>query len=96
VAFLYRLLPPRPSFPEDMSPEEAAVMERHFGYWQGLLDRGTALAYGPVADPEGTWGLGLLDLDDEPAARELAQEDPAVESGVCTYAVMSIDLVRPD
>jgi uncharacterized protein len=95
MAFLYRLLPPRPTFPQDMSPDEADAMQRHAGYWRDLLDRRVAVAYGPVLDPDGVWGLGLLDLDDEAEARAVADGDPAVQSGVCTYAVLPIDLETP-
>jgi uncharacterized protein YciI len=95
MAFLYRLQPPRASFAQDMSAAEADVMERHVGYWQDLLQRGEALAFGPVLDPEDPWGLGLLDLDDEQAARAIGDADPAVEGGVCTYAVIPMELVRP-
>ena len=95
MAFVYRLQPPRPTFPQDMSPDEAEMMERHVAYWQDLLSRERALAFGPVLDPEGPWGLGLLDLDDENDARAVAEDDPAIESGVCTYALLPIDLVRP-
>jgi hypothetical protein len=48
-----------------------------------------------VFDPAGVWGLGLLELDDEPAARAVGDEDPAVTGGVCTYEVMPMQLVRP-
>jgi uncharacterized protein len=95
VAFLYRLLPPRPTFARDMSPSEAEVMQRHVGYWQDLLDRDVALAFGPVLHPEDPWGLGLLDVDDEQTAQAIAQDDPAVQAGTCAYEVVPIDLVRP-
>jgi uncharacterized protein len=95
MAFLYRLLPPRPSFAEDMSAEEAEVMERHGAYWQDLLDRGVALAFGPVLDPRGPWGLGLLDLDDEREARAIGENDPAVRSETCAYEIVPMELVRP-
>jgi hypothetical protein len=36
VAFLYRLMPPRPTFAQDMSSAEADVMRRHVAYWQDL------------------------------------------------------------
>ena len=94
MAFLYRLQPPRPSFAQDMSPEEAGVMQRHMGYWQDLLSRDVAVAYGPVMDPDDPWGLGLLDVDDEQRARAIGDADPAVESGTCTYAVVPMQLVR--
>jgi uncharacterized protein len=95
MAFVYRLQPPRPSFPQDMSADEAEVMERHVAYWQDLLGSERALAFGPVLDPEGPWGLGLLDLDDEKDAQTIAADDPAIESGLCTYALLPIDLVKP-
>lgn len=95
MAFLYRLLPPRPSFSEDMSPDEAEVMERHLRYWQDLLNRNVAVAYGPVLHPKEPWGLGLLDLDDEQAAQAIGNADPAVQSGTCGYEVVPMQLVRP-
>jgi hypothetical protein len=52
MAFLYRLLPPRPTFAQDMNSAEADVMQRHVAYWQDLLNRDVALAFGPVLDPE--------------------------------------------
>jgi hypothetical protein len=95
MAFLYRLLPPRRTFAQDMSPAEADAMQRHVGYWQDLLDRDVAVAFGPVLDPDDPWGLGLLDLDDEQAARAIADRDPAVESGTCTYKLVPMQLVWP-
>jgi hypothetical protein len=78
-----------------MSPEEAEVMERHVGYWQDLLDRDVAVAFGPVLDPADPWGMGLLDLDDEQQARAVAESDPAVQSGTCTYEIVPMQLVEP-
>jgi uncharacterized protein YciI len=95
MAFLYRLQPPRASFAGDMSPAEAEVMERHVAYWQDLLSRREALAFGPVLHPTDPWGLGLLDLEDEQAAKAIGDADPAVESGICTYEVVPMELVRP-
>lgn len=95
MAFLYRLLPPRPSFSEDMSAAEAEVMERHVGYWQDLLDRNVAVAFGPVLHPDDPWGLGLLDLDDHQTAQAIAEADPAVQSGTCSYEVVPMQLIQP-
>lgn len=96
MAFLYRLLPPRPTYHLDMSPEEAEVMETHGGYWMNLLQQGTAVAYGPVLDPAGVWGLAILDLEDEDAARDLVDDDPAIVSGFCTYQLLEMQLVKPE
>jgi hypothetical protein len=78
-----------------MDPVEAEVMERHVAYWQDLLNRDVALAFGPVLHPTDPWGLGLLDIDDDQAARAIGDEDPAVASGTCTYEVVPMQLVRP-
>ena len=56
--FLCRLVSPRPSFPHDMTAAEAALMQEHASYWMGLVQDGTAVAFGPVFDAEGAWGLG--------------------------------------
>jgi uncharacterized protein YciI len=95
MAFLYRLQPPRASFAQDMSAAEAEVMERHVAYWQDLLSREVALAFGPVLDPQDPWGLGLLDLDDEQVAHAIGDADPAVEGGICTYELVPMELVKP-
>jgi uncharacterized protein YndB with AHSA1/START domain len=79
--FFCRLLPPRPSFAMDMSPEEAEVMKTHAAYWRALLARGTAVVFGPVGDPAGPWGMGVLRVADEAELARLQAEDPAVLSG---------------
>ena len=95
--FLYKLLAPRPDFAFTMSPEEAAVMAEHGRYWHGLLDRGTAVAFGPVVEPTGAWGLGLLEVDDQAEVDRVRNGDPAVTSGVATAEVhpMIAPTVRP-
>ncbi len=58
--FLCRLIPPRPGFAQDMTPAEGEAMKRHAAYWAGLLAKKSVIAFGPVADPRGVWGLGLV------------------------------------
>jgi uncharacterized protein len=74
--FLCRLNPPRPSFAVDMSDEERAMMGEHVAYWSGLLDEGRVVAFGPVADPAGGWGVSILDVDDEAAVQAMIAADP--------------------
>ena len=85
--FLYKLIPPRPTFAVDMSQTEAGIMAQHVEYWGGLTDRGTAVAFGPVADPAGAWGLAIVEAVSEEAVRTLGLEDPAVTSGMSTFEV---------
>lgn len=81
LSFLVRLLPPRPSFPMDMTDEERAIMGEHVGYWRQKLAEGVAVAFGPVADPKGAWGLGLLRVPDASLVAAFEAGDPAVASG---------------
>jgi uncharacterized protein YndB with AHSA1/START domain len=80
--FLIRLLPPRPTFLFDMSEAEKRVMGEHVGYWKGLLGQGVAFAFGPVADPKGVWGVGIVEVEGEAAVSALEKADPAIQSGL--------------
>ena len=79
--FFCRLLPPRPSFAADMTAEERAIMQEHAAYLRARMGEGKVVVFGPVADPSGPWGLGILRAADEAAARALTQSDPAILSG---------------
>ena len=77
--FFYKLVPPRPGFARDMTAEEAAMMGQHAAYWKGRIEAGVKVfALGPVADPAGVFGIGVMDVDSEAAAHELARNDPAI------------------
>ncbi|MBV9515923.1 MAG: hypothetical protein JO280_18080 [Mycobacteriaceae bacterium] len=88
--FLFRLLPPRPDFAQTMAPDEQEAMARHAAYWHQLLEAGRVVVYGPVADPEGVWGLGVLWADSQAEAVEVGQQDPVVAAGVATFDVAEI------
>jgi hypothetical protein len=76
--FLYKLIPPRPTFPGDMTEVEGAIMEDHFGYWAGLIAQRRVVVYGPVMDPNGGYGIAVLDVEDDAEARRIAEADPAI------------------
>jgi uncharacterized protein YndB with AHSA1/START domain len=80
--FLCRLIPPRPTFAYDMGAEERALMGQHSLYWRQHLETGTAIVFGPVADPAGPWGLGIVRAPDEAFVRELQAADPVISKGV--------------
>jgi uncharacterized protein YciI len=80
--FFCRLIPPRPTFAADMTAEEARAMHAHVGYWIALAERGTAIVFGPVADPAGVWGVGIVAASSEEAMRELQRDDPAIRAGI--------------
>jgi len=76
--FLFRLLPPRTSFMYDATAEERTLMRVHSVYWRGKLAEGKAIAIGPVADPAGGWGVGILRVSGAQEAQVLTDGDPAM------------------
>lgn len=76
--FFYRLDPPRPTFSVDMTETEARLMREHVDYWTALLKQGRVIAFGPVADPKGAFGIGILELDDAVDANALGANDPVL------------------
>ena len=86
--FVVRLLPPRPSFLHDASEAERAVMGTHAGYWRRLAAEGKAVVFGPVDDPAGSWGLGVLHVADHAEADALLAADPAITGGIGLRAEM--------
>ena len=61
--FVYKLIPPRPTFAAVRTAEERSVMGRPAAYSHQQLEEGRVVAFGPVADPSGIWGLGILDVE---------------------------------
>jgi len=80
--FAYKLFGPRPSFPMDITPEEAAIMGEHVAYWTERAREGAAVAFGPVHDPAGVWGIAIVDAESQAAADSLRESDPAFVKGL--------------
>jgi len=81
--FVYRLISPRPTFPADITPEERAIMQAHGAYWSEIRKTdGSVVALGPVADPRGVYGLGILEVSDQAEAERLIAGDPALKADV--------------
>ncbi|MGD0550874.1 MAG: YciI family protein [Candidatus Bathyarchaeia archaeon] len=64
-----------------MTEAEREVMQEHVLYWTGLADRGTAIVFGPVLDPKGTWGVAIVQVEDEAELRAILTNDPALSDG---------------
>ena len=56
-------------------------MQQHVIYWTKLADEDIAIAFGPVADPAGAWGVGILQVGTEAEAETIRAEDPTIKSG---------------
>jgi uncharacterized protein len=94
---VFRLVAPRPTFALDMTAEEREIMGRHAAYWQPFIDSGQMVIFGPVLDGTGSWGLGVVEGDDENELRAFAAGDPAVTTGTASIEVgeMIAGFVRP-
>jgi len=81
-----------------MSPDERATMTDHVGYWTTLAESGRVLAFGPVNDPAGPYGIGIVVADDLVAAQALRDADPAIRSphGFRAEIAPMLQLVTPD
>jgi uncharacterized protein len=92
--FFLKLLPPRPTFPADITEAETATMQRHAAYLGTLLESGTGVAFGPVFDPGGVFGMGIVEAGDEAGARAITEKDPAVAEGVGRYEIFPMRLLK--
>jgi uncharacterized protein YndB with AHSA1/START domain len=80
--FLCRLVSPRPTFAQDMNERESSAMREHAAYWKKKAEIGTAVIFGPVMDPKGVWGLGIIEARDEAEVRALQADDPAIKAEI--------------
>ena len=80
--FLNKLIPPRPTFPQDMTEVEGKVMQEHVAYWQDLANRKIAIIFGPVLDPGGVYGIAIIETDDESIVEEICRNDPAIKAQI--------------
>jgi uncharacterized membrane protein/uncharacterized protein YciI len=85
--FVYKLVPPRPTFAGDMSDPEKAVMGEHAAYWTKLFEGGRAVVFGAVLEPSGVWGLAVVEASSVDEVRAIAEDDPAVKTGTCTFDI---------
>jgi hypothetical protein len=70
---------PRPTFHLDMTDAERQAMQQHVAYWTAKGEQGIAVAFGPVLDPRGVYGIGIYRVDDVAHRRRLLADDPARE-----------------
>jgi uncharacterized protein YciI len=85
--YLCKFIPPRADFLATMTAEERELMKRHGAFLNGLLDKGTVVAHGPVLDPAGGYGLSLFRVDDNQDMRAMTSEDPIVKGGTGRYEI---------
>jgi uncharacterized protein YciI len=85
--FVVKLIPPRPTFAEDMTEKESNIMKQQAAYWADKTNRGFVIVYGHVFDPKGGYGLGIIEVEDENQAHNLAENDPTVKTGLLRFEI---------
>src|ERR1700723_1344026 len=83
--FVLRLIAPRPAFAQTMTDAEREIMSRHAAHWSPYVERGDMVVFGPVLTDDDSYGLAVVDTEDEQALREFAAQDPVVTTGTARF-----------
>ena len=79
--FFCKLIPPRPTFAQDMSAAEGRVMQEHAAYWRRLMAKGQVVVFGVVGDAAGAFGMGIVEVDADATVQSFTANDPVILSG---------------
>ncbi len=60
-------------------------MGRHAAHWRPYLERGEMVVFGPVLTEDDSFGLAVVETEDEPALREHAAQDPVITTGTAAF-----------
>jgi uncharacterized protein YciI len=86
--FAIKLIPSRPTFAMDMTPGERAIMQEHVVYWRDWMAKGKIVVFGPIMDPKGPYGFGILQVDDEEEIKSFIAGDPSNTINIFEYYPM--------
>jgi len=79
--YFCKLRPPRPTFIDDMTADEALLMRAHREYWMPRVETGVVIVMGPVADPTGGYGVAIIEAASEAAIEAMLRADPVISAG---------------
>lgn len=86
--YAVKLVPPRPDFAMTMTEDEKAIMGQHMQYWQTYMNKGMVHVFGPVFDPHGVYGFGVLSAATEEEIKEFLNNDPSLSINKVEYYPM--------
>ncbi len=92
--YFFKLIPPRSTFPGDITAEERALMAQHAAHCAEHFSAGRILAYGPVMAPGAAFGFGVFEVESESEARSIGDNDPTVLAGMNTYEIYPMHLAN--
>jgi uncharacterized protein len=90
--YFFKLIPPRPTFPNDITDDEKLLMKQHSLYFDRQFAAGRVLLFGPVMAPSGAFGLAVLEVDDEAEARQFGENDPSVRAALNRFEIYPMQL----
>jgi uncharacterized protein len=68
-----------------MTDADRQIMNRHAAYWRRYLERGDMVVFGPILTDDDSYGLAVVETDDEQARRDFAAQDPVVATGTAAF-----------
>ncbi len=88
--YLVELIGTRPTWPDDVTPEELKIMSKHFQYLKRLTHDKKVITAGPVFDFK--FGLIILQVASEQEAHEIMDTEPSVVAGLHTYKMSKMNV----
>ena len=88
--YLIELIGTRPTWPDDVTPEEMKIMSEHFQYLKKLTHDKKVITAGPVFDFK--FGLIILQVASEKEALEIMDTEPSVVAGLHTYKMSKMNV----
>ncbi len=85
--YFCKLIPPRPTFVQDMTDQEKLLMKQHADYTKEHFDAGKILIYGPVMATGGAFGMAVFEVADEGEVRKIFENDPTVRAGLNKFEI---------
>lgn len=97
TTFVLRLKGNRQRFAQTLTDAEREIMGRHAAHWRPYVDRGEMVVFGPIWTEDDSYGLAVVETEDELALRAHAAQDPVVTTGTGTieFGQMAMGYVRP-
>lgn len=86
--YFVRLNPSRPDFAQTLTEEERNIMQAHALYWRGHMNEGKVVVFGPVFDPKGAFGMGVVRVENEEELLGFMKNDPATVLNTYDYFPM--------
>jgi uncharacterized protein YciI len=92
--FLFRLEPVRKDFTlQNMTETERPVIVEHAAYLKSLTEQGKLALAGQAFDPNGFWGIAIVNAPDAETATAMLNADPAIKSKMFSGVVIPFRIV---